>query len=101
MYNTIKSSVSRLNANLSQSAEDASIVEIVFAVCQRNHAVGVLVKLELDGAMYLHVREIGVDHLCLVNVSECILWGVHLGPYPPVPDKHIHEVHLYIYTSYM
>ena len=93
--------MSRLNANLSQSAEDAPVIKIVFAVCQRDHAVGVLVKLELDGAMDLHVREVGVDHLCLVNVSECILWGAQLGPYPPVPDKHTFTRFIYTYTLHM
>ena len=59
--------------HLPLSLQRPSVVEIVLAVGKGDHSVGVLVQLELNGSVDLHLGQIGVDDPDLVLVG----WRSH------------------------
>ena len=75
-----------MHTHLSLSFQGAPVVEVVLAVCERNHSVRILVQLELYGAMNLQRREAGMDHLGLVLLDTGRgQRGLTVRPHPPVP----------------
>ena len=70
---------------LSQFEQHSFVVEVVFTVGQRDHSVGVLVQLELDRAVDLHLWEVTVDHLGFVFVSDPSL--ILFRPHSSVPEE--------------
>ena len=96
MYMYICSICSQIyNAHLSSAFERLPVIKTVFAICQWDHPIRLLVHLEFNGAIALHPRKVSAQPLLFVLLShQGVGGGLKVPSMAPTENMHAGYIHV-------